>query len=227
MGYKLVVRGRSSSSLLGCLSLIGLLLLLRAVAIAAVVPICFIVLVDELLLALESHVGKDVETAELLLHIWPDLEQGIPLLFVLVGNDDVWHRSTESLAELLHTLKQSSEALCSLLSNQGKGHVRDSVDIGHRRHHHQWEVQGVGAISVVAAEAIAEALPYLLRLWEGEDDTLKDVLLSDGLVVDAFFVKCLDDGGRREVAVALGALELCSVVLDVALCKTGLRELGL
>jgi hypothetical protein len=89
MGYKLVVRGRSSSSLLGCLSLIGLLLLLGAVAIAAIVPICFIVLVDELLLALESHVGNDVETAEVLLHIWPDLEQGVPLLFVLVGNNDV------------------------------------------------------------------------------------------------------------------------------------------
>jgi len=48
---------------------------------------------------------------------------------------------------------------------------------------------------VVAAEAIAEALPYLLRLWEGEDDTIKDVLLPDSLVVDAFFVKCLGDGG--------------------------------
>jgi hypothetical protein len=60
-----------SSSLASRLSFVGLPLSLHEVLLALAV------IVDELLVTLESHVGEDIVTAKLLLRIRPDSEQGI------------------------------------------------------------------------------------------------------------------------------------------------------
>lgn len=151
--------------------------------------------------ALERNVGVDVESAELLLGSGPHLEQGISLLLILIRDNYRRHRGADALTQSLKAAEKSVEAIPGLISDEGESHVGNGVDIGHGCNYHQWKVENVGAVRVIAAQAATEAFPGRLCFWEGKHKPVEYLLglwvLPDSLIIDAFIVERLDDRPGR------------------------------